>query len=242
MAAVADEEQAARMALAALLRSHEGSLGERLARADPKAVREMLAEASADELMRLEANWEAWAHPLQRAPEGDWNIWLMMAGRGFGKTRAGAEWVRGLARRRRRTRIALVGATMAEARSIMVEGSSGLLNVGLPHERPRWEPSLGRLRWPSGAIGTLYSGENPDGLRGPEHHFAWCDEIAKWARAGEAWDNLQMGLRLGDAPRTAVTTTPRLVPVLGRIIAAKGAVVVRGRTEENTFLPPTSRR
>lgn len=193
--------------------------------------------------------WACWAHPGQLPPPGDWRVWLQMAGRGFGKTRAGAEWVGALARADPSTtlgtsgplRIALVGATMDEARDVMMEGASGLLRIGPPAERPRWLEAKARLVWPSGAQGFLYSGANPEALRGPEHHLAWCDELAKWARPEEAWTNLLLGLRLGEAPRALVTTTPRpsalLRALLADAAAARGRVAVtRGRTGDNAGL------
>lgn len=126
-------------------------------------------------------DWRFWANPGQLPPAGDWRLWLMLAGRGFGKTRAGAEWVRSIAERERGARIALVGATIADVRRVMVEGESGIISISPAATRPRWEPSLGRLSWRSGAQAYVYSGENPDGLRGPQHSHAWGDEIAKWA-------------------------------------------------------------
>lgn len=182
--------------------------------------------------------WPYWADKRQLPPPGDWRIWLMMAGRGFGKTRAGAEWIRSLAESDGSLRIALVGATRDEARAVMVEGESGLLNIGPRATRPRFEPSRGRLVWRSGAEARLYSGENPEGLRGPQHHVAWCDELAKWAYPEPSWNNLMMGLRLGERPRALVTTTPRPIPLLRRMIAAGGAdmVVTGGRTAENPML------
>jgi phage terminase large subunit-like protein len=150
-------------------------------------------------LLRLDACFEAWAHESQLPPQTEgWRVWLLMAGRGFGKTRAGAEWVHGMAHSRPGVRIALAGATIADARSIMVEGVSGLLAVAALHrQKLSWEPSLGRIKWPNGSEAQLFSGDNADGLRGPEHDLAWCDELAKWGEADEAWDNLQFGLREG---------------------------------------------
>lgn len=185
-------------------------------------------------------HWALWARPQQLAPPGDWRTWLILAGRGFGKTRAGAEWVRAIAERDGEARIALVAASLAEARAIMVEGESGLRQISEPHLRPRFESSLRRLTWPSGAQATLYSSAEPDSLRGPQHSHAWCDEIAKWdhssGRATSAWDNLLMGLRLGDDPRVVATTTPRDVPLLRHILeeTADGALAVtRGTTFDN---------
>ena len=190
------------------------------------------------EVLRLDACFEAWAHKGQLPPEGDgWRVWLMMAGRGFGKTRAGSEWIHALARAKRGVRIALVGATMHEARSIMVEGVSGLLRVAkLQGERVVWEPSLGKLRWRNGSEAQLFSGENPDGLRGPEHDFAWADELAKWAQPEAAWSNLQMGLRRGSRARALITTTPRPMPLLERIRDDKWTMMTTGRTDENINL------
>jgi phage terminase large subunit-like protein len=185
-------------------------------------------------------HWPFWARPEQLPPpEDDWRVWLMLAGRGFGKTRAGAEWVRGIAESDGAARIALVGATLGEARSVMVEGESGLLAIAPPEQRPVWEPSLRRLRWPGGAEAMLYSGGEPEGLRGPQHSHAWCDEIAKWAYGQKAWDNLAMGLRLGTAPRIVATTTPRPVPLLRSLTERHDVIVTNGRTQDNrAHLPP----
>ncbi len=191
------------------------------------------------ERLWFDACFELWAHRGQRPPDGKgWRTWLMMAGRGFGKTRAGAEWITTLASHRsRRFRIALVGATEADVRKVMVEGESGLLAVGRYHRCiPRWEPSLGRLRWPGGSEAQVFSGAEPDGLRGPAHHFAWCDELAKWAYADETWDNLQMTLRCGERPRALVTTTPRPIPILKRIQADPRTVESGGATGDNSHL------
>jgi phage terminase large subunit-like protein len=186
------------------------------------------------------ALFEAWgwqAHGGQQAPPGDWRCWLLMAGRGFGKTRAGAEWVAARARETPGARIALVGASEAEAARVMVEGPSGLLSIAHLGDRMVWMPTPGVLRFGNGAECFLYSGRSPEKLRGPEHHFAWADEIAKWARADETWDNLQMGLRLGERPRLVATTTPRPVALVRRVRAANGTAETNGRTTENPHLP-----
>ena len=180
-----------------------------------------------------EANWANWVRADQKVPPGDWTIWLLLAGRGFGKTRVGAEWVRAVALGRPGARIALVAETPAEARSVMVEGASGLLNIGLPGERPEFDSSLKRLRWANGSIATLYGASDADSLRGPEHDFAWCDEVGKWPDAVAAWDNLMLTLRRGRRPQAVATTTPRGGPLLRRLIAEKGVVVTRGRTRAN---------
>jgi phage terminase large subunit-like protein len=146
--------------------------------------------------------------------------------------------VHGIARAKPGIRVALVGASIGDARSIMVEGVSGLLNVASYRSRPRiaWEPSVGRLRWPNGSEAQLFSGDNADGLRGPEHDLAWADELAKWREADAAWDNLQLGLRRGRRPRALVTTTPRSIPLLKRIQLLDWTVTTRGRTSDNINL------
>jgi phage terminase large subunit-like protein len=188
-------------------------------------------------------NWGQLGRDAQLAPESDWRLWLVMAGRGFGKTRAGAEWVRRLAEDDPRARIALIGATLGEARSVMVEGESGILACCPPARAPLYESSLRRLTWPSGAQAHLYSAGEPESLRGPQHSHAWCDEIAKWdqsgGRAESAWDNLLLGLRLGNWPRAVATTTPRAVPLLRRLLGDPAVAVTRGKTFDNKDnLPP----
>lgn len=185
----------------------------------------------------LRTHWQSWAHAGQLAPAGEWRTWLLLAGRGYGKTRAGAEWVRGMAEADGAARIALVAATMNEARAIMVEGDSGLLAIAPQTNRPKWEPSRNRLVWKNGATATLFSGESPDALRGPQHHYAWCDELAKWAYGQATWDNLQMGLRLGPQPRAVITTTPRPLALIRALMADCNVVVTRGAMTDNPFLP-----
>ncbi len=170
----------------------------------------------------------------------NWTVWIVLGGRGSGKTRTGAEWVRGAAlghpgfSEPRAGRIALVGETYAAVRDVMVEGPSGLLAVhrGRP-DRPVWTPTLRRLVWPNGAVAHAFSSEDPDALRGPQFEAAWADEVAKWRPAEETWDMLQFGLRLGRAPREIVTTTPRPTPLLRRLLAAPRTVVSRSRTQDN---------
>ncbi len=198
-----------------------------------------IASWSDERLNREISRWEFWARAGQLPPSGSWQLWLVLAGRGFGKTRMGAEWVRARAVENGHARIALVGATMAEARQVMIEGESGLLS--LPGQQDLyWEPSLRRLTWPNGAIATLYSAAQPDGLRGGQHHFAWADEIAKWKNGIQAWDNLMMGLRLGNAPRAVATTTPRPVNLVRRLMDQKGAAITKGRTRDNKANLPSS--
>jgi phage terminase large subunit-like protein len=187
--------------------------------------------------MREEFFWQA--HGGQRVPKGDaWRVWLMIAGRGFGKTRAGAEWVSARAREHPEARIALVGATRDDVAKVMIEGRSGLLAVARTGEAPLWVPSRGIVHFPSGAEARLFSAEAGEALRGPEHHFAWCDELAKWERAEACWDNLQLGLRAGARPRAVVTTTPKPLALLRRIAAdVPATAVTRGATRENLHLP-----
>jgi phage terminase large subunit-like protein len=159
--------------------------------------------------------------------------WLVMAGRGFGKTRAGAEWVRAVAESNGSARIGIVGSTMAEARAVMVEGESGILAVCPEGRRPLWEPSLGRLRWPNGAQASVYSAAEPESLRGPQHHAAWADEIAKWSAGEAVWDNLMLGLRMGNLPQVMATTTPRPVPLVRRLLKEDGLALTQGKTGDN---------
>jgi phage terminase large subunit-like protein len=203
-----------------------------LEEAELRRVLERLTEA---DRRALAAHWPAWAHEGQLAPEGPWRTWTMLAGRGFGKTRAGAEWVSAFARAHPEAAIALVAATAEEARNVMVEGRSGLLAVARAEEREAmvWEPTRRRLAFASGAEARVYSAANPESLRGPEHHVAWCDELAKWPRGQAAWDNLKLGLRLGEKPRALVTTTPKAVAALKRILARGDTATSGGPTWAN---------
>ena len=196
-----------------------------------------LGNAGNDLLMR---QWHMHARSAQLAPEGDWSTWLIMAGRGFGKTRAGAEWVREIAERDGKARIALVGASLHEARAIMVEGPSGLLAIAPADRRPAWQPSRRELRWASGARAHIFGAADPEGLRGPQHSHGWADEIGKWPHGVAAWDNLAMGMRLGAHPRIVATTTPRPVPLVVRLNADPGVVVTRGSTQENAAVLPAA--
>jgi phage terminase large subunit-like protein len=181
---------------------------------------------------RLLRRWDVWGRPEQQPPPGEWRTWLILAGRGWGKSRTGAEWVRAMATRGRARRIALVARTAADVRDVLIEGESGLLAIHRADERPVWEPSRRRLTWPNGAIATTYSADEPDQLRGPQSDSAWCDEIAAW-RYPDAWDQLQLGLRLGNDPRVVVTTTPRPTPLVRALVASPTTVLTRGRTADN---------
>ncbi|HEY0012332.1 MAG TPA: terminase family protein [Allosphingosinicella sp.] len=200
------------------------------------ARRRLLREMAPPAVRTLAEEWRLKAHPGQMEPEGDWRVWLLMAGRGFGKTRAGAEWVLARVRACPGARIALVGGNLGEVERVMVKGPSGLIAVAVTGEKPRWSAGTRTLRFPCGAEAYAYSAERPEALRGPEHHFAWCDELAKWGRREEAWDNLLMGLRVGERPRIVVTTTPRPVPLLRRVRALEGVTETQGRTWDNAAL------
>jgi phage terminase large subunit-like protein len=201
---------------------------------------EFLSCLSAGELRRLHYDFELWAREDQLPPDaaqggGAWTTWLMLGGRGAGKTRAGAEWVRKIVHEGNGVamRVALVGENLADARSVMVEGFSGLLAVHPPGSRPLYEPSKRQLLWPNGAIAQIFSAEDPDSLRGPQFSAAWCDELCKWRKPDETWDMLQFGLRLGEAPRQVVTTTPRPTKLLKALLADPLTAVTRVSTAAN---------
>ena len=192
--------------------------------------------------MELNTQWLYWARKSQQLPpEGvPFRNWLILGGRGAGKTRAGAEWVRALALGifepvfRQCSRIAIVAANFDEARLVMIEGASGLLSVHPDFERPKYEPSKRTLTWKNGAIAQVFSAEEPEGLRGPQFDAAWCDELAKWKKADAAWMNLQMALRLGDVPQAVITTTPRPTKLIRALMKDAGTVVTRSRTLDNS--------
>lgn len=210
---------------------------------EPQERRSKLEQMSERQQKSLRTHWKLWAHPGQHPPTGNWQQWLIMAGRGFGKTRAGAEWVRSIAEYDPTARIALVGATLGEVRAVMVEGDSGLLAIAPRSQRPKFEPSRHLLTWPSGAQAMLFSAGEPESLRGPQHSHAWCDEVAKWNqsadRALRTWDNLLMGMRLGCDPQLVATTTPRAVALLRRLLADEEIVISRGTTWDNASNLPT---
>ncbi|MEO1037918.1 MAG: terminase family protein [Pseudomonadota bacterium] len=180
----------------------------------------------------LEADWPFWARAAQLAPPGDWSIWLFLGGRGAGKTRAGAEWLRTQVADGAR-RIALVGPTLADVREVMIGGPSGLASLGPERFRPSYCASRRRLEWPNGAIAYAFSAEDPDSLRGPQFELAWADEFGAWRYAQETLDMLRLGLRLGSAPRMAMTTTPRPTPSMKRLVGAPGVVLTRSASKMN---------
>ena len=208
-------------------------------------MRAFLAGLSDGALAALPYLFEVWALPHQVPPDGDWTTWVILGGRGAGKTRAGAEWVRAMVEGAvpeapgRARRVALVGETYDQALAVMVKGDSGILACSPPDRRPRWIAGERRLEWPNGAEARLYSAHDPEALRGPQFDAAWADELAKWPKAQDTWDMLQFTLRLGDHPQQVVTTTPRNVGVLKSLLARDSTVVTQAATEANrAYLAP----
>ncbi len=191
----------------------------------------VLGALSEPEKAALRYLWSVHARKNQLPPPGEWLTWLVMGGRGFGKTRVGAEWTRGRVDSGEAQRIALVGRTPADARDVMVEGESGLLSVFPPHQVPEYEPSKRRITFHTGAVASIFSSENPDQLKGPQHDTMWWDELATF-KSNNAWDHGQLGLRLG-RPRQVITTTPRPIKVLRDLLVDVDTIVTRGTSYEN---------
>ena len=196
-----------------------------------------LTEIEAQELFY---DWSFWARQNQLPPDSAWRVWLILAGRGWGKTRTGAEAVRFKVESGQWKRIALVNDTAADVRDVMIEGDSGLMAISRPSFRPKYVPARRQVTWPNGATAICYSAEAPELLRGPQHDGAWADELAKWrnlkvrdAEGGTAWDNLLMGLRVGDNPQAIVSTTPRPLPLLRNLVKSELTFVTRGTSYEN---------
>lgn len=211
-----------------------------LTQVEPEIRDQIACWLNESEKAEFQHHWRMFARPAQLPPPGNWRYWLIMAGRGFGKTRSGAEWVRMVAEDDPNARIALVSSSLAEARAVMIEGESGIIACSPPDRAPVFESSLRRLRFPNGALATIYSAGEPESLRGPQNSHAWCDEIGKWSlaheRATQCWDNLLLGLRLGRDQRVVATTTPRSVPLVHRLIDSErtgSCVVTRGTTQDN---------
>ena len=212
----------------------------------PDAITRFLASLSRRQLEAIATDWPLWARPDQLPPDAgrngqDWTTWLVLGGRGAGKTRTGAEWIRRMAMGSASSglnpagRIALVGETYADVREVMIDGVSGLFAVHPRWERPVFEVGRRRLTWPNGAVAQAFSAEEPEALRGPQFDVAWCDELAKWPNAELAWDNLQFALRLGDKPREVVTTTPRPTALLKRLAADPRTALSRAPTAANAY-------
>ena len=202
-------------------------------------VRTYLRDLPEPEAARLTYNWHLHARDSQLPPPGDWDTWMILAGRGFGKTRTGAEWVRAQVEDGAARRIALVARTLDEAQSVMIEGESGIVNISPPWDKPTYEPSKRKLTWRSGAHALVFSSHEPDQLRGPQFDAAWCDELASWEYPAQTWDNLTFALRLGRRPRSVVTTTPKSIELVHSLPNRPGVQVTRGATYENQDnLPP----
>lgn len=211
----------------------KSSLAELLASLSEPQRLEILKTITDKEATELLYTWEFWARPEQLPPKGDWFCWFLRSGRGYGKTRTGAEWVIDKAKQGIGP-IALVGQTKADVRDTMIElGESSILAISPPWFRPEYEPSKRRVIWPNGVIGVAYSGDEPDQLRGPQHAIAWVDEFAKFKYPEETWNNLKFGLRVGKKPQIVVTTTPRPIEILKKIINHPSTVDVRCHTYDN---------
>lgn len=193
----------------------------------------VLNDLTDDECAELLYDWELWARENQRAPDGDWRVWLLLSGRGFGKTRVGAEWVR--AQVRDFAHVNLIGPTAADVRDVMIEGESGIMAICPPHERPTYLRSARVLKWPTGARSLLFSAEDPEQLRGPQHQRLWCDEIAAWSNhtREETWTLASLGLRLPPDPRALLTTTPKPVPLLRELVEDANVAITKGTTYDN---------
>jgi phage terminase large subunit-like protein len=212
---------------------------------DERARTHFMRGLGPGEFETLLKSWHVWARDDQLAPAAaqggaPCQTWLVLGGRGAGKTRAGAEWVREIALapkapRETARQIALVGETFADAREVMIEGVSGLLGVHRAAERPQWEPTRRRLVWPNGAIAYAFSADDPESLRGPQFDAAWCDALCKWRRVEAAFDMLQFGLRLGPSPRQMITTTPRPLPLLKRLLREPLVAVTKAATRANAY-------
>ncbi len=210
-----------------------------LASAAPEEVDEFLSGLSQNALLALPWVFEFWALPHQLPPRGAWKTWVIMGGRGAGKTRAGAEWVRAQVEAAgpldpgKCKRVALVGETVDQVREVMVLGESGIIACSPPDRKPEWLASKNQLLWPNGAVAQVFSAHEPEAMRGPQFDAAWADELGKWKKGGDAWDQLQFALRLGKSPQAVVTTTPRNVGVLKAILKNPSSVVTHAPTEAN---------
>ena len=193
-----------------------------------------VATLSPPEVVELFYDWPTWARPNQLVPDGDWWVtWLILAGRGWGKTRCGAEFIRYHVENQLASRIALIAEDAGDARDVMIEGESGILAISHPKCKPTFVPSKRRLEWPNGAIATIYSDNDPETLRGPQHDLFWVDELAKFRNTEEMWSNLMFGLRLGVRPRGVVTTTPKPIPIVRRLMEDDRTFLTTGTTHEN---------
>lgn len=197
---------------------------------------EYIKKLPKERAFRLKYTWQAWARDSQLAPLGNWSTWVVKAGRGWGKTRTGAEWVIEKAHQYPGCHIALVGRTVADVRDVMVKGRSGILSISPPWFMPTYYPSKRQIVWPNGSYATTYSADEPDQLRGPQHSFAWADERAAW-QYDDAWDQLSFGLRIvpapGVEPQCVVTTTPKNTKAIKALLADPSTIVTNGKTHDN---------
>ncbi|MGV8953701.1 MAG: terminase large subunit domain-containing protein, partial [Cypionkella sp.] len=210
-----------------------------LCSATPELVDAFIGGLSENALLALPWMFEFWALSHQLPPDGVWKTWVIMGGRGAGKTRAGSEWVRvqvegaGPADAGAARRVALVGETVDQVREVMIFGESGIMACSPPDRRPEWQASRKQLVWPNGAIAQVFSAHEPESLRGPQFDAAWVDELAKWKQGQKTWDQLQFALRLGKNPRQVVTTTPQNVAVLKGILKNPSTVMTHAPTDAN---------
>lgn len=189
-----------------------------------------LTEEEAEDILY---DWEVWARPKQLPPPGEWLTWMILTGRGWGKTRTGSEWVTGKAKKGAK-HIALIGQTKADVRDTMIElGPASIMKISHPKFYPKYESSKRRIIWPNGCIGTIYSGDEPDQVRGPSHDIAWIDELAKFQYPQDIWDNLMFGLREGEDMQILITTTPRPIPIIKNLVKDSNTKVIHGNTYEN---------
>lgn len=221
-----------------ILPPHELSLAERLALAPDSEREAFLNSLTDDESAALQYDWDFWARPKQLPPPGIWTFWLILSGRGFGKTRALCEWVNIKATTMPGSRGILAGATAGDVRDILIEGESGILNIGHPSERPKYEPSKMRLTWKNGSTAALRSADEPERFRGLQGHWAAIDELGSWRYMQMTWDMLMFGMRLGENPQIAIATTPRPLPLIISLVKKHQAnprevILVKGSSYEN---------
>ena len=208
-----------------------------LAAQSPNELQAYIDSLTPEEAVAFEYNWDLQKRPMQVAPDGEWDTWVLQGGRGVGKTRPGSEqvirWAQELGKDYGSGKIALIAKDPGDARDVMIEGESGILACSPPYFRPKYEPSKRRLTWDNGVTATIFSSEVPDDLRGPQHHKGWGDEICKWKHPDKTWEQYQFGLRLGRHPQTVLTTTPRPIRVFIDILKDPGTRVSRGKTDDN---------
>ena len=213
------------------------SIAEKVAALDPDERLAVIGKLTPQQQADLQYDWGFWGRPTQQEPTQPYFCWLCLAGRGWGKTDTGAHWVikkvKEAKAKGRPIRIALVAETAADARDVMVEGDSGIIAASPPDFMPIYQPTRRRLIWPDGSMAQTFSGDEPGQLRGPQFHYAWVDELAKYTYPDETWDNLELGLRLGEEPQVIVTTTPRPIPIVINLYDDPMNVVTTGSSYEN---------